>query len=335
MTIPSGKYDPSRRDLFKGLAGGIAAAGLTGSLASPATAKAALAGKQAPGFYRRKVGDIEVTALLDGTLSFDQGTVLAMIPKASVEAVKVLNEKYFVPASGQITLAVNAFVVNTGDKLVLVDTGAADKFGPTAGALPAALAAAGFEASAIDAVVLTHAHPDHAAGMVNAKGEAVFANAEVVLTETEQQFWADPGTRTRLPDAQKGMVDVAAAALKPYGSRIRLIANAADVVPGLSSLSLPGHTPGHTGYRVASGKDQLLIIGDAVHIAEWMFDMPEWSFTFDVEPSVAVATRMKLFDMASADRLLIAGSHMPFPGFGYVGREGKAYRYIPAPWAPL
>jgi glyoxylase-like metal-dependent hydrolase (beta-lactamase superfamily II) len=326
---------PTRRDLFKAAAAGAAAVTLQAGLPAPAAAKAPLATAQAPGYYRRKVGTIEVTALLDGTITFDQATAVALVAKASPEAVAPLNAKYFVPPSGKIVLPISAYVVNTGDKLILVDTGSADKFGPAAGQLPAALAAAGFAPDAVDTVILTHAHPDHAAGLITAKGEAVFPNAELVVMDAETKFWADAATRTRLPDSQKGFVDVAAAALKPYAARTRLIANATDIAPGVSSVALPGHTPGHTGYRISSGNEQLLIIGDAVALYEWLFDKPDWSLAFDVDAAAAVATRKTLFDMVSSDKIMIAGAHLPFPGFGYVGREGAAYRYIPAPWAPL
>ena len=324
-----------RREVLGGLAASAVALGTLGAGVTPAAAKAPLSAGPAPAYYRRKIGDIEITGLLDGYLAFDQTTMLALTAKASPEAVAPLNQKAFLPASGKMALPINAYVLNTGDKLILVDAGSADKFGPTAGSVPAALAAAGIDPGAIDIIVLTHAHPDHAAGLITAKGEARYPNAELILTGDEAKFWADSSTRARLPDSQKGMVDIASAALKPYGARTRLIGNAADVAPGVSSYALPGHTPGHTGFRVASGAEQLLIFGDATAIPEWFFDQPDWSLAFDVDPATAVATRRKMLDMVAADRMLVAGMHMPFPGFGHVASEGKAYRFVPAPWVAL
>lgn len=323
------QHGMSRRHLLGGAASGAAAAvaiGSGGSALARATAPASIA----PGFFRRAVGDVEVTALLDGTLGFTTDELQKMTIGSTPDAAAALSTRSRVPAAG-ISLPVAAFLIRSGDRLVLVDTGTSNAFQPELlGRLPAALRASGYAPEQVDTILLTHAHADHAGGLLDLSGGALYPNAEVVLTETEHKFWTDSANEARASDLQRPFFAMARAALKPYAARTRLIADGTEAASGITSVALPGHTPGHTGYRIASGREQLLIWGDALHVAAWQFDRPEWSLVFDIDPAAAAATRRRTLDMVATDGLLVAGMHLPFPGFAYVSGEGGAYRYLPA-----
>lgn len=325
----------SRREVLTGSAS-AAAAGLLLQLGFPSTvlAKAPLSGTQAPAFYRIKVGDIEVTALLDGFAPFTSDQLLGMFANMPADVARTLAEKN-AGALSEVRLPINAYVVNTGGKLVLVDSGAASVFGPTVGKLPAMLKAAGIDPKDVDQVLLTHAHPDHIAGIVDAAGAASFPNAEVAISAAEHKFWTDDANKTRVPEGHRPFFDVVAKSLAPYKDRLQLLGGEKEAVSGITAVALPGHTPGHIGYRLSSGKDQLLIWGDTLHVAAWQFDKPEWSIAFDLDPEQSAETRRRTLDMAASDRLLVAGMHLPFPGLGRVAREGQGFRYVPTAWQPL
>jgi glyoxylase-like metal-dependent hydrolase (beta-lactamase superfamily II) len=295
----------------------------------PAKAKAPLANAATPAVYRFNVGTIEVTAVSDGTLDLtpdifpgakqDPATAWRLLAQAA------LSDK-------AVPTFVNAYLVNTGDRLVLVDTGTGPTqgFGPNLGRLAKNLAAAGVDPASVDLVVATHLHPDHVGGLSPANAPA-FPNAELVLAEPEYAFWSDEGVASRAPADFQPFFRLAREAVAPYARRTRRM-NAGEVAPGLTLEAAPGHTPGHSMVRVASGASQLLIWGDVVHMAALQFEKPDWSLAFDTDQGRAAETRKRVFDMAASDGLLVAGMHLPFPGLGRVTRRGEAYAFAPEPW---
>lgn len=283
--------------------------------------------EQAPGFLRRRVGDRVVTAVNDGMMSgsFD---LLRGISVADGEAVL---RSCFRPAAPTFTF--NTFLVQDGTRNVLIDTGAGALMGPAGGRLLGNLRAAGLAPGDIDVILLTHLHADHFGGMTDTNGAAVFERAEVVVAEAEAAFWLDAARAAEVPEAMRPVSVAAAAALAPYAGRVRRFAGG-EPVPGLHAESLPGHTPGHTGYRIAGDEGGLLIWGDIVHVPDIQSRFPGVTVMFDVDPAQAEATRRRTLDMAARKRLLVAGMHMHFPGFAYVEVAGEGYRLAPAQWTP-
>jgi glyoxylase-like metal-dependent hydrolase (beta-lactamase superfamily II) len=305
----------------------IAAAAVTVA-GVPAIARAPLSGKQVAGIYRYKLGSTEITAISDGSVGLNT-QVFAGADQAELKRI--------IAAYGQADLpptAVNAFIVNTGQKTYLIDTGAGTSkaFGNSLGKMRDNLAAAGIQPGQIDAVILTHAHTDHAEGLITPSGAARFRNAEVIIHENETAFWMDDGIMSRAPDAAKGLFVSARKALAPYASRIRKV-KGGEIAPGITLEAAPGHTPGHSVIRVASGKEQMLFVGDIIHNAAIHTARPDVTFAFDVDGKQAADSRKRVFDMVSADGMLIAGTHTAFPGFGKVVRDGAAFRYVPADWS--
>jgi glyoxylase-like metal-dependent hydrolase (beta-lactamase superfamily II) len=306
----------------------IAAAGL-GAAAIPLQihAKAPLTGRQAPGFYRFEVGDLEVTALNDGAIELAP----LLYPKADqAEAAQLLQAAHRAP---KMPTSINAFAVNSANGLTLIDTGASNGFGPGAGKINANLAAAGIDPATVDTVFITHLHPDHANGLISADGTAVFAKAELVLTEKEYAFWHDDGMMSQAPAEVKPFFEAARKAVKAYSSRLRKIVQG-EIVPGLTAIPAPGHTPGHTMVRVGSGNDGLLIWGDIIHTAALQLPHPEWAISFDTDPDQAIATRKAVFDQVASEGVMVAGMHIDFPGIGFISRAKGGYEYHPAFWSP-
>ncbi len=286
---------------------------------------------QMPGVHRIRVGGTTVTAILDGYFDLDA----SVMPAAPLDQLEEIQRRAFLPVGPTFRTAISAFVVNTDDELVLIDTGLNNltAFGPNVGMLLGNLAAAGIDPGQIDRVILTHMHPDHIAGLADADGNAVFEAAPLHVHEADWNFWTSEEIRSQAPEEARAFFDIAVQASAPYKNRLELFKGpAADLGGGIEAVHLPGHTPGHIGLLIGSGNDQLMIITDVVHAVPMQFAHPEWAIAFDTDQDLAIATRRNVFDQLVTDRMLFTGMHMPFPGFGHVDRSGDGYAFVPAPW---
>jgi glyoxylase-like metal-dependent hydrolase (beta-lactamase superfamily II) len=281
---------------------------------------------QIPGVYRRRIGDIGVTAISDGYLDASYEFLRNIEPQ---EAERLLKDSHR-PTPPRIS--VNVFVIHSGGRAALVDTGSADSMGPTLGHMPKHLAAAGVEPASIDTILLTHMHPDHSNGLTAADGAARFPHVDLVVSERDVAHWHDDAAMAAATERQKlRFFQWAREQIKPYLTRRRDARG--EVFPGVTALPLAGHTPGHTGYLVASNGEQLLIWGDIVHVPDVQTRRPDVYMEPDSDPQAAIATRQRAFDMVASDRLLAAGMHMHFPGFLNLNRRaGGGYDLIPELW---
>lgn len=279
-----------------------------------------------PGFYRRRVGGFTVTAVNDGTLNLSPA-ILRGIGEA--EAAALAGARFGTrPAHGYV----NTFLVQGAGRTILIDTGAADSMAPTLGRLLPNLAAAGVQPGDVDLVLLTHFHPDHSNGLAAKDGTAVFPNAALSVSEAEAAFWLD----TDPEGAAEGLrpyLAAARAAVAPYAGRFTR-SGGQPVAPGVTPVALPGHTPGHTGYRIDDGGESLLIWGDIMHMPDVQAPHPEVTVVYDLDPAQAEASRRRVLDMVAADRLAVAGMHLHFPGFAHVERAGAGYAVVTEPWSP-
>ncbi|KQP91216.1 MBL fold metallo-hydrolase [Methylobacterium sp. Leaf113] len=279
-----------------------------------------------PGVLRWSLGDLTITVMNDGYL---QGS-LDLVTGIEREEAGVLQAAGFRAQDPRITL--NAFLITgPGRKPVLIDTGMGSFGGPSLGRVPAALAAAGVAPASIETVLLTHLHPDHAGGLLAGEGMAAYPNAELVLHSDEAAHWLDDGAISRASEEAKPYFEMARKATAPYAERIRTMTGG-SVSPGIEAVPLPGHTPGHTGYRITSGNASLLMWADIVHLPAIQFKQPEAGMVFDVDENQARDVRRRMLDSVAEDRTFVAGAHLEFPALGFVARDGAGYRFVPELW---
>jgi glyoxylase-like metal-dependent hydrolase (beta-lactamase superfamily II) len=313
----------SRRSLFGSLAGATALAAIGAPRITLAQTAAASTGPR-PIIYDRAIGDITFTTLLDGYLGIGQDLVTNADPALIAAG---LTAAYLDPAAS-IPVPVSTHLIRSGSDITLIDAGAGAAFGPTAGRHLAALEAAGVTPDAVTRIVLTHMHPDHIGGLVTDAG-AVFPNATLHVSSTDLAFWTDAAIAGAAPDMAKPFFALASSVASAYGARVMPFDGDADLGLGLTAIAMPGHTPGHTGYRLSSGTDQLIIFGDTAAFASLQFSNPNIGISFDADGAMAAETRKKVLAMLAADKIAVAGSHLPFPGVGHVEARGDAFAWVP------
>lgn len=320
----------SRRRLL-GAAAAVGAAGLlTGALPHAALAKAPMANAQAPYWYRFKLGGLEITVVSDGTLPLGEpsGSFLGVTKD---QVGKMLTDN-FLPTDN-VVLEQNIPIVNTGDKLVMFDSGmgVSKMFGPTTGRLLKSLGEAGIDPADIDVFVASHAHVDHVGGLVGEGGKKLFPNATIYLSQLDFDFWTDESNQK----ANKDFVAHARLNLMPYRDQIKFFKDGEEFLPGIQAMHAPGHTVGHTVFVLTSQGKSMAYIGDLTHHQIILMERPLTQFAYDTDPAQSAQTRVKYLDMFATQKVPVLAYHFPWPGIGHVAKAGDGFRFFAEPMKML
>jgi glyoxylase-like metal-dependent hydrolase (beta-lactamase superfamily II) len=317
-----------RTRTIRAAAVGLTVAALGAGLAVGGAARAAapMQKTQAPGYYRMMLGDFEVTALCDGTMPLPAGKILIHITPQQLDAA--LTRAFL---KDPVETSVNGFLINTGKKLVLIDTGAGAFFGTTLDKLVTNLKAAGYSPEQVDEIYITHMHGDHVGGLV-ADGKIVFPNAIVRAAQGEGDHWLSKAHMEAAPKEAQEAYQSAMTALNPYvaAGKYQPFRGDVELVPGIRAVASPGHTPGHTLYRVESQGQTLVLWGDLMHVAAAQFPNPAVAIRFDTDSAAAASQRAQVFADAAAHGYWVGGAHLPFPGLGHLRAADGGYDYVPA-----
>lgn len=311
---------------------GAAVAGAAGHRflgATPAHAKAPFAAAKPAGFYHFNHGDMQISVINDGPLGFGDGRKL--MKEMTMEDMAAHLQANFLSADNMV-LEQNITVVNTGSKLAVFDTGmgASKMFGENQGRMPANLKAAGIDPATVDAVILSHCHPDHAGGLVDAAGKSVFPNAQVFVNEADFKFWTD---EKNLENKDlKAFIELARTNLLPHKDKITFIKGGQEIITGVTAIDAPGHTLGHTIFMVSSAGKNLAVTADVGHHHVLMVETPKIEFVYDMDSKQAVQTRLKVWDMLATDKIPFVAFHFPWPGLGNLAKTGAdSYRFFQTP----
>lgn len=314
--------DVTRRNLFAGAS--LAVAG-----ALPAQAAAPAAARQAPSVYRYRIGDFEITALYDGVWyrPIDE----KFIRHADYADVQKEMSDAFMPQQ-KLATPFTTILVNTGKKLILLDTGTGGQIADTAGSFSENLTAAGIDPKTIDTIVISHFHPDHINGIKTKDNTLIFPNAEIMVPQAEWAFWTDDANMRAAPDGLKIAFHNVRRIFADMAKDVTRYEPFHRIAPGVETVAAPGHTPGHTVFVLESGKDALMVLSDTTQHPALFARHPDWQPQFDIDGPAAVATRKKLLDRAAADRMLVTGYHFPFPACGHIVKRGSGYEHVPLLW---
>jgi glyoxylase-like metal-dependent hydrolase (beta-lactamase superfamily II) len=309
-------------------------AGAASVATTPAFAAAPVAGVQAPGFYRSKLGDFELTQIADGAATFPiPDGFVANVPKDKVIAAAA---RAFLAAPGQVRVPFSPLLINTGSKLVLIDTGYGPNIGPVVGHLPKNLAAAGITPDMIDTVIISHIHPDHTNGLKNKDCTPAFPKAEILMPEVDWAFWmSEENAAKATSPIDKGYFANAQKTLSDLKGHVSTYAWGKEATPGITALDTSGHTPGHTSFVIASGKDKLFVQSDVTNIPAFFLAHPDWHVMYDHDAEKAEKTRRRFYDMAATEKALVIGYHFAFPCAGHIEKTGKNYRLVPVAWTEM
>jgi glyoxylase-like metal-dependent hydrolase (beta-lactamase superfamily II) len=296
---------------------------ISAGIATDKTAKA-----QVPGVYSFRLGKFTITALSDGTVPQDLDKVLTNTN--STEIAQLLHSSFL---TNPVEASINAFLIDTGDKQVLVDTGVGQLFGAgLGGKLQMSLKAAGYTPNEIDTILLTHIHSDHSGGLVE-NGRLMFSTATVYVGKPDVDFWLDPANAANAErlHLDRRYFDEAVKTVKPYldAGKLKSFSGETTILPGIAARPTPGHTPGHTLYVVESGGESIEFWGDIIHFASIQFPNPKITVVYDVNANAAAEQRAKQFARAEKSRRLVATAHLPFPGVGHIRAEDRSYNWVP------
>jgi glyoxylase-like metal-dependent hydrolase (beta-lactamase superfamily II) len=300
------------------------------ALVASAHAAAPQVRTQAPGFYRMMLGEFEVTALFDGVLDLNPKELLTNTTHAQVD--ELLHRSF---EGDKVPTSVNAYLINTGDKLILIDTGAGETFGPGLSKLQSNLKLAGYQPEQVDMVLITHMHPDHIGGLFLG-GKMMFPKAIVFAGKADAAFWLNEAETNKLPVEKQKFFHDAQSSINPYvqAGKFTPILGDTQLAPGITAIDTHGHTPGHTIYAVESKGQKLMVWGDLMHVAAVQFPQPQVTIAFDVDSKLAAAQRRKAYIEAANERYLIGSAHLPFPGLGHLRAAQKGYEWVPVDYLP-